>query len=193
MQPGRLQPPRTPRPAPWGRWSRFAESLGPLGRGAVLAAALWLAAPVGAASWGFGAWVPTARATEGYAQAEVIVHGQTVRVDVADTPEKQALGLGGRKRLGPLEGMLFVYAQRGRPAFWMRGMVLPIDMIWLDNRRVVHIEPNVPPPVPGAQPADLPTYAPPAPANFVLELAAGRAKVLGLRVGDRVRYRFDVR
>jgi hypothetical protein len=193
MQPGRLQPPRTPRPAPWGRWSRFAESLGPLGRGAVLAAALWLAVPAGAVPWEFGAWAPTARATEAYAQAEVIVHGQTVRVDVADTPEKQALGLGGRKRLGPLEGMLFVYAERRRPAFWMHGMVIPIDMIWLDNRRVVHIEADVPPPAPGTGPADLPTYAPPAPANFVLELAAGRAKALGLRVGDQVRYRFDVR
>lgn len=139
------------------------------------------------------AFAPLLRATPGYAQAEVAIHGQVFRVDVADTPQKQALGLGGRERLGPHEGMLFVYADRGRPAFWMRGMRIPIDMIWLDNRRVVHIQAEVPPPAPGRDNAQLPTYQPEAPANFVLELAAGRAKAVGLRVGDRVQYRFDVR
>jgi uncharacterized protein len=132
-------------------------------------------------------------ATEGYAQAEVVIHGHVFRVDVADTPEKQTLGLGGRRELGPLQGMLFIYADRGRQAFWMHGMFIPIDMIWLDNRRVVHIASDVPPPAPGTPDAQLPTYQPEAPANFVLELAAGRARAVGLHVGDRVQFHFDVR
>lgn len=133
-----------------------------------------------------------AGATPGYPQAEVLIHGETIRVDVADTPDRQVLGLGGRERLGPLEGMLFIYAEKQRHTFWMRGMVIPIDMIWLDNHTVVHIEHDVPPPPAGQSEAALPTYRPDAPANFVLELAAGRARALGLRVGDRVRYRFGL-
>src|SRR3970282_945050 len=107
-------------------------------------------------------------------------------VALPDTPDKQTLGLGGRARLGAREGMLFVYAERARQAFWMHGMRIPIDMIWLDNETVVYIAAAVPPPAPGTSAGQLPTYQPGAPANFVLELAAGRARSLGLRVGDRV-------
>ena len=72
-------------------------------------------------------------------------------------------------------------------------MRIPIDIIWLDNQRVVHIEANVPPPPPGTPLEALPTYQPDATANFVLELAAGRARAVGLKVGDRVDFRFGVR
>ncbi len=127
------------------------------------------------------------------AAAEVVIKGQVFRVDVADTPSRMARGLGGRRSLAPDAGMLFVYSNKGRHTFWMRGMFIPIDIIWLDNRRVVHIERHVPPPEAGTPPTELATYAPAAPANFVLEIAAGRADALGLKVGDLVRYRFGVR
>lgn len=126
-------------------------------------------------------------------QAEVVVRGEVFRVDVADNLATQTLGLGGRKTLGPHQGMLFVYTEKGNHGFWMRGMFIPIDIIWLDNRRVVHIESRVPPPAPGTPDFRLPTYAPNIPANFVLEIAAGRARALGLQVGDRVEYRFNLR
>ena len=126
------------------------------------------------------------------AKAEVIVGKEVIRVDVADTPSLQSKGLGGRKRLAPNAGMLFVYTEKGRHAFWMRGMFIPIDIIWLDNRRVVHIERDVPPPPPGTPESKLTTYASPSPANLVLELAAGRARELGLKVGSQVTFRFNV-
>ena len=126
------------------------------------------------------------------AKAEVIVGEEVIRVDVADTPSLQSKGLGGRKRLAPNAGMLFVYTEKGRHAFWMRGMYIPIDIIWLDNRRVVHIERDVPPPPPGTPESKLTTYASPSPANLVLELAAGRAKSLGLKLGSQVTFRFNV-
>ena len=126
------------------------------------------------------------------AKAEVIIGKEVIRVDVADTPSLQSKGLGGRKRLAPNAGMLFVYTEKGLHAFWMRGMFISIDMIWLDNRRVVHIEHNVPPPPPGTPESELATYVSPNPANLVLELAAGRAKALGLKVGSQMTFRFNV-
>lgn len=167
---------------------------------APLVAALLVAALLVAAPWFAlpqpGGLVPGAGpllAAAPMAQAEVVAAGVTFRVDVADTPSLQAQGLAGRKALGPREGMLFVYTQRERHSFWMRGMLMSIDIIWLDNRRVVHIEHKVPPPKPGTPQESLPTYQPRDPANFVLEIAAGRAKALGLQVGDRVEFRFNVR
>ncbi len=124
-------------------------------------------------------------------RARVELGGQTFVVDVVDTPALQARGLGGRTRLGPDEGMLFVYPDKERRTFWMRGMLIPIDILWLDNNRIIHIEHRVPPPAPGTPPRQLPTYAAPAPANGVLEIAAGRAAALGVRVGDYARMVFD--
>ena len=155
-----------------------------------LLGALLLAALVIAALWPA---VTPVSAQQPLAKAEVIIHGRVFRVDVADSPAGQAKGLGGRKHLAADEGMLFVYADKRRHGFWMKGMFIPIDMIWLDNRSVVHIEHEVPPPKPGTDDRALPTYRPPEPGNFVLEIAAGRAREISLKVGDRVAYRFDVR
>ncbi len=155
-----------------------------------LLGALLLAALMIAALWPA---VTSVSAQQPLAKAEVIIHGRVFRVDVADTPAGQAKGLGGRKHLAADEGMLFVYADKRRHGFWMKGMFIPIDMIWLDNRSVVHIEHEVPPPKPGTDDRALPTYRPPEPGNFVLEIAAGRAREISLKVGDRVAYRFDVR
>ena len=69
-------------------------------------------------------------------------------------------------------------------------MLIPIDMIWFDNSRVVHIEHRVPPPAPGTRLETLPTYTSELPANAVLEIAAGRAAEIGLRVGDYARFDF---
>lgn len=155
-----------------------------------LLGALLLAALMIAALWPA---VTPASAQQPLAKAEVIIHGRVFRVDVADTPAGQAKGLGGRKHLAADEGMLFVYADKRRHGFWMKGMFIPIDMIWLDNRSVVHIEHEVPPPKPGTDDRALPTYRPPEPGNFVLEIAAGRAREISLKVGDQVAYRFNVR
>lgn len=135
--------------------------------------------------------LPAAAPAGEMAKARVTAGGHTFVVDVADTPEAQVLGLGGRKHLGPNDGMLFVYKDKSRHTFWMRGMLIPIDMIWLENRRIVHIERRVPPPAPGTPEHRLPTYAPLEPANFVLEVAAGRADALGLKAGDLVSYDFS--
>lgn len=122
--------------------------------------------------------------------AVVILKGEIFRVEIAETQAIQARGLGGRKALAPHSGMLFVYAQKDRHSFWMKGMLIPLDIIWLNNHRVVHIAHHVLPPAPETPEAELPLYGPEQPANLVLEIPAGEAKRLGLRPGDRVELRF---
>lgn len=129
-------------------------------------------------------------AAPGMSRAKAILAGRVFAVDVAESQAQQRLGLGGRRRLKPDEGMLFLYADKSRRTFWMKGMLISIDILWLDNNRIVHIEHRVPPPAPGTPLAALRIYGPSVSANGVLEIAAGRAAQLGLRVGGFVRLEF---
>jgi uncharacterized membrane protein (UPF0127 family) len=66
-------------------------------------------------------------------------------------------------------------------------------MLWIDDDRIVYIAPRARPPRPGTPDEKLPLYEPTHDANFVLEIAAGRAQALGLKVGDKVEFDFSGR
>ncbi|MEK7176049.1 MAG: DUF192 domain-containing protein [Patescibacteria group bacterium] len=96
---------------------------------------------------------------------------KTILVEIADTTEKLARGLSGRKSLSPGSGMLFVFSEIGSYGFWMKDMKFPIDIAWLeriDNSfRIVGIERNV-------SPESFPhVFYPPVPIKYVVETNAG--------------------
>ena len=123
-----------------------------------------------------------------YAHAIVTTStGMEISVEVADTVEKRSLGLGKRSGLENGWGMLFVFEKRKQHGFWMKDMQFPLDIIWLDNHRIVHILRNVQPAKPRVFP---PVMTPPVAGNFVLEIDAGRADELKLQVGHRLKYQF---
>ena len=123
-----------------------------------------------------------------YAQAIVTTStGKEIPVEVADTVEKRSLGLGKRSGLENGWGMLFVFEKRKQHGFWMKDMQFPLDIIWLDNHRIVHILRNVQPAKSGVIP---PVMTPPVSGNFVLEIDSGRADELKLQVGQRLKYQF---
>ena len=123
-----------------------------------------------------------------YAHAIVTTSsGKEISVEVADTVEKRSLGLGKRSGLENGWGMLFVFEIRKQHRFWMKDMHFPLDIIWLDNHRIVHILRNVQPVKPGKNP---PLMTPPVAGNFVLEIDAGYAAELKLQIGQRLKYQF---
>ena len=123
-----------------------------------------------------------------YAHATVITpKGVSIPVEVSDTPEKRSLGLGKRDKLKKGWGMLFVFEKRIPHSFWMKNMRFPIDIIWLDNQRIVELAENVPPPQEGESPK---VMEPRLPSNFVLEIESGRARALGLNVGQKLSSQF---
>ena len=113
--------------------------------------------------------------------------GIEIPVEVADTSQKRSLGLGKRSRLKKDWGMLFVFEKRKTHRFWMKDMEFALDIIWLDNYRIIHILRNVQPSIQGENPTIL---VPSDPANFVLEIEAGRASELRLKEGDLLKYKF---
>lgn len=115
------------------------------------------------------------------------IDGATFIVEVADTPASRRLGLGGRESLGADRGMWFELAQTREASFWMRGMRIPIDIVWVTEELVVAgVAADLPPPSPGTSDADLPRYSSGAPVRYVLEINAGLAAELGIGPGDRV-------
>jgi uncharacterized membrane protein (UPF0127 family) len=114
--------------------------------------------------------------------ADVTMRGQTFKVEVADNDAKQELGLGDRDSLSADHGMYFPFATAKYWVFWMKGMRFPIDIIWIQEGKVVDVSPDAP-----VEPGlPVKTYSPIEPADAVLEVNAGTASRIGLQKGDEV-------
>jgi uncharacterized membrane protein (UPF0127 family) len=60
--------------------------------------------------------------------------GQTIQADVAATDESRQKGLMHRTKLARNEGMLFVFAQVGYHAMWMRNTPLNLSVAYMDEK-----------------------------------------------------------
>jgi uncharacterized membrane protein (UPF0127 family) len=125
----------------------------------------------------------------GYNQTVVSIGGVRLLADIADTPEKQRVGLGVRESMEEGEAMLFLFATESRHPFWMNGMEFPIDIIWLDaDKIVVHIERSLQP-CPNI--VDCPNYTPDEDALYVLETVAGFSERRGVVEGTQAEFDLD--
>jgi uncharacterized membrane protein (UPF0127 family) len=101
-------------------------------------------------------------------------------VEMALSPEQQTVGLMFRPSVAPDGGMLFDWGGPRESTMWMRNTVSSLDMVFITADGHVHriAERTVP--------YSLATIESRGPVRATLELAAGTAERLGLRVGDRV-------
>src|SRR3989344_4337050 len=107
----------------------------------------------------------------------VFIPGE-LAIEVADTDDSRIKGLSGREDVPADYAMVFVFSEEGRYGFWMKDMLVSLDIIWLSNEgSIVHIEENV-------SPATYPNvFFPPKPAKYVLEMRQSAASVHGFVVG----------
>lgn len=100
-------------------------------------------------------------------------------VELASTPASRELGLGSRVSLPPRNGMLFSFPDSGpgKYAFWMKGMLFPLDIAWIRDGEVVFLERNI-----ASDSQDI--LRPPTDADLVLEVNAGEME--NIEIGDRV-------
>jgi len=106
-------------------------------------------------------------------------------VETVSTPEEIQLGLSGRSEIGS-DGMLFVINPPRQISFWMKDMLIPLDIIWISNEKIIGIEKNVPPPLTGTPENKLINYPSSNPVDYVLELKAGDAEFWGIKIGDNI-------
>jgi len=111
----------------------------------------------------------------------------TLKITLAETQEKRQQGLSSVASLAQDTGMLFIFEKKGvTPSFWMKGMLIPIDIIWIKDGKISQIDKNIQPPDKYTPDAGLKLYKPGAPIDYVLEVNAGMADKNNLKVGDKV-------
>lgn len=105
----------------------------------------------------------------------VTLGGATYSVEIADTPQKQELGLGQRDSLAAGHGMLFVFPNDGNWGFWMKDTRFPLDIIWARaDGTVISIARDVATSTYAEVPPRI--FYPASPdARYVLEVNAGAA------------------
>ena len=112
-------------------------------------------------------------------------NGKTITAELAVSDHERARGLMFREKLNSDEGMLFVFEEESYHSFWMKNMIISLDLLWLNrDKLIVHMEENVPP----CKEDPCPSYAPRIGAMYVLELRAGSVAENGLEVSDKVNF-----
>jgi len=117
-----------------------------------------------------------------------VLKGQRFTVELADTQEKQALGLMFRDTMPDDHGMLFRFPAEGLRSFWMKNTRIPLDILYFDDDlKLVSVAEDARP----CRTQRCPSYPSKGPARYVLELNAGKAAELGLRPGDVLELHLD--
>ncbi len=110
------------------------------------------------------------------------VGNKKIIAEIVSTQADLQKGLGGRPYLQDNTGMFFIFPKSDSYGIWMKDMLFPIDVLWLDKGlKVVHI-------VGDMEPSSYPRviYKSPVDAMYVLELSKGDISASGIKLGDRI-------
>lgn len=128
----------------------------------------------------------------GNSENRVVLQGEKLKVgeavvyvEIMDKPSERARGLSGRESLGESQGMLFIYPGSRRHSFWMKEMNFALDIIFIDEGKVVEIHEDVPVPVGGQDGREIKIQTK-LETEWVLEVNAGWVESNGVEVGDAV-------
>lgn len=103
-------------------------------------------------------------------------------VETMKSDAERAKGLMFRRYLPDDRGMLFDFKSEQPVAMWMKNTYISLDMIFFDRKgRVTHIAENT-------EPLSERIISSGPPAFAVLEVNAGVAARIGLKIGDRARH-----
>ncbi len=109
-----------------------------------------------------------------------LADGRELELEVADEERERAAGLMFRPKMPADAGMLFVFREEAERAFFMKNTEIPLDIVFLNRSgTVVSIK--------QMKAFDLRSTPSRAPAMYAIELNAGAAERLGIRVGDKLK------
>jgi uncharacterized membrane protein (UPF0127 family) len=112
-------------------------------------------------------------------EIRLIIAGRMFNIEVADEDHEREQGLMYRKSMPADHGMIFAWGFEEYRGFWMANTQIPLDLIYLDGQgRVISIH--------RLRPYDRTSVRSPRPARYALELNAGIAQQLNLKLGDSI-------
>jgi uncharacterized membrane protein (UPF0127 family) len=107
---------------------------------------------------------------------------QRFEVEVARNDADRQQGLMFRRSLAPDHGMLFDFERREPVSMWMKNTYISLDMLFIrPDGTIARVAENTEPLSTRVIPSGEPVLS-------VLELAAGTARRLGIKAGDRVQH-----
>jgi len=105
----------------------------------------------------------------------------SLRIDVADSPERRLFALGSLDRIRPGSGLLLVFDDGTPPRLWARALQVEADLLWLDEtKQIVDRDLGVKP----CSQEPCPEYTPDRGAVSVLVLPPGSAQDPMLALGQ---------
>lgn len=114
------------------------------------------------------------------------LRGKTILLEVAKTKKQREKGLMYRTFLAENRGMLFIYNPPRQVSFWMKNTLIPLDIIFVRDGQVKSVLSNFSP----CKSDPCPSYGPFVPIDQVIELPAGQATKLGIKIGDDLAVKF---
>ncbi len=107
---------------------------------------------------------------------------KTIKVEIADTDATREKGLMYRHSMKEDNGMLFIFDEERRQAFWMKNTHIPLDIIFVNaNFEIVHIAYNTTP----YSLDQIPSFEY---AQYVVEVNAGFCKKYDVKVDGKIAY-----
>lgn len=107
---------------------------------------------------------------------------QELDIEIADTPYERETGLMYRQSMEANQGMLFIFNGEAQRSFFMKNTYIPLDIIFYSSdSTVVSFHEN-------AQPLDETSIPSNQPAQFILELNAGKVQEWNIETGDKMRF-----
>lgn len=105
-----------------------------------------------------------------------------IEAELAIDDETRMRGLMFRESMPENAGMLFAFPYLDRHSFWMKNTLIPLDLIWLNERKEIVYSVTAPPCK--KDPCD--SYIPMQKAMYVLELNGGFLKKHNIPLGARL-------
>lgn len=110
---------------------------------------------------------------------------RTIDIEIADNAYERETGLMYRKSLGENQGMLFIYSNEAPRSFYMKNTYIPLDLIFYSrDSAVVSIYENAVPLTETSIPSNFP-------AQYILEVNAGKAGDWNIEEGDKIKFTQD--
>ena len=131
---------------------------------------------------------------KGLAKQEVVLGGETFKLEVAADFATRTKGLMDRKTIADHGGMIFIYPKSAILGFWMKNCITDMDIIYLDRTgKIVAMHEMKKEPLKAKNESELQyekrlrSYSSVKPARYVIEIKPGSYKRLKLKVGEKIK------